>query len=124
MRIKSFDVLDVRFPTSLVNAGTDAVHKDPDYSAAYVIRRTDGAHEGYGIRSDRARQRTGVQAIRRWNPPARENVLAAISDAPPPSGTLAYDSQLRWLGPEKGVVPLAPAALVNALWDLQASAAA
>ncbi len=49
MRIKSFDVLDVRFPTSLVNAGTDAVHKDPDYSAAYVILKTDGDHEGHGF---------------------------------------------------------------------------
>ena len=64
MRIKSFDVLDVRFPTSLANAGTDAVHKDPDYSAAYVILRTDGDHEGHGLYrngsccSSRSRSRT------------------------------------------------------------------
>jgi len=49
MKITGFDVADVRFPTSLVNAGTDAVHTDPDYSAAYVTVKTDGAHSGHGF---------------------------------------------------------------------------
>ena len=88
MRIKSFDVLDVRFPTSLVNAGTDAVHKDPDYSAAYVILRTDGDHEGHGFAFTIGR---GNEVVVQGDPGAgaarrRENDWTRYPTAPPPSG--------------------------------------
>ncbi|PYR38565.1 MAG: fuconate dehydratase, partial [Acidobacteria bacterium] len=49
MIIRGLDVLDIRFPTSRTFAGTDAVHVDPDYSAAYVVLRTDGGVEGHGL---------------------------------------------------------------------------
>ena len=125
MRIKSFDVLDLRFPTSLVNAGTDAVHTDPDYSAAYVILKTDGGLEGHGFTFTIGRGNEvcvagdpGVRAARRRADARRDH-----PPTPPPSGeALASDSQLRWLGPEKGVIHLALAAIVNAVWDLHAKA--
>ncbi len=79
MRIKSFDVLDVRFPTSLVNAGTDAVHKDPDYSAAYVILRTDGDHEGHGFAFTIGRgNEVVVQAIRALEPGSSESTTTGV----------------------------------------------
>src|SRR4029453_17941411 len=114
MRIKSFDVLDVRFPTSLVNAGTDAVHKDPDYSAAYVILRTDGDHEGHGFAFTIGRgNEVVVEAIRALEPLVAGKRLEDIADEPGAFWqTLANDTQRRWLGPEKGGVYLALAALV------------
>ena len=126
MRIKSFDVLDVRFPTSLVNAGTDAVHKDPDYSAAYVILKTDGDHEGHGFAFTIGR---GNEVVRCGDPcagAARRGKTIGRDIAGPAAfwEALANDTQLRWLGPEKGVIHLALAAIVNAVWDLQAKAAA
>jgi L-fuconate dehydratase len=125
MRIKSFDVLDVRFPTSLVNAGTDAVHKDPDYSAAYVILRTDGDHEGHGFAFTIGRgNEVVVEAIRALEPLVAGRRLEDIADEPGAFWqTLANDTQLRWLGPEKGVIHLALAAIVNGVWDLQGKAA-
>src|SRR4030095_10768896 len=108
MRIKSFDVLDVRFPTSLVNAGTDAVHKDPDYSAAYVILRTDGDHEGHGFAFPTGRgNEVGVEAIRALEPLVAGRRLEDIADEPGAFWqTLANDTQMRWLAsPEGGVSP-------------------
>ena len=125
MRIKSFDVLDLRFPTSLVNAGTDAVHTDPDYSAAYVILKTDGGLEGHGFTFTIGRgNEVCVAAIRAFEPLVVGQTLDEIIRRP--GGVLAQRSraipQLRWLGPEKGVIHLALAAIVNAVWDLHAKA--
>ena len=125
MTITRFDVMDVRFPTSLVNAGTDAVHTDPDYSAAYVIVRTDGGHDGHGFAFTIGRgNEVVVAAIRALEPLVVGRTLGDIaSDQAGFWKMLANDSQLRWLGPEKGVIHLALAAIVNAVWDLQAKAA-
>ncbi len=125
MKITGFDVVDVRFPTSLVNAGTDAVHTDPDYSAAYVIVKTDGAHRGHGFAFTIGRgNEVVVAAIRALEPLVVGTTLAdIIADQAGFWRRLANETQLRWLGPEKGVIHLAQAAIVNAVWDLQAKAA-
>jgi L-fuconate dehydratase len=125
MRITRFEVMDVRFPTSLVNAGTDAVHTDPDYSAAYVVLKTDGEHEGHGFAFTIGRgNEVVVEAIRALERLVAGKTLADITaDQAAFWKSLANDSQLRWLGPEKGVIHLALAAIVNAVWDLQAKAA-
>src|SRR4051812_32578599 len=125
MRITSFEITDVRFPTSLVNAGTDAVHTDPDYSAAYVVLKTDGEFHGHGFAFTIGRgNEVVVAAIRALEPLVVGRTLAEISsDHAGFWRMLANDTQLRWLGPEKGVIHLALAAIVNAVWDLQAKAA-
>jgi len=125
MKITGFDIADVRFPTSLVNAGTDAVHTDPDYSAAYVTVKTDGAHSGHGFAFTIGRgNEVVVAAIRALEPLVVGTSLdSIIADQAGFWRRLANETQLRWLGPEKGVIHLAQAAIVNAIWDLQARAA-
>jgi L-fuconate dehydratase len=125
MRIKSFDIVDIRFPTSLVNAGTDAVHTDPDYSAAYVVLQTDADLQGHGFAFTIGRGNEVVaEAIRAFEPLVAGRTLEDLASDPAAFWrALANDSQLRWLGPEKGVVHLALAAIVNAVWDLRAKAA-
>src|SRR3954470_4937329 len=125
MKITGFDVVDVRFPTSLVNAGTDAVHTDPDYSAAYVTVKTDGAHSGYGFAFTIGRgNEVVVAAIRALEPLVVGTALADIvADQAGFWRRLANETQLRWLGPEKGVIHLAQAAIVNAVWDLMGKVA-
>ncbi len=120
MKITGFETADVRFPTSATLAGSDAVHPDPDYSVAYVTLRTDEDPAGHGY----------TFTIGRGNDlcVAAIEVLAAklvgetltdpVRDLARLPRLLGSDSQLRWLGPEKGVVHLAMAAVVNALWDL------
>lgn len=125
-RIIEVEVQDIRFPTSLALDGSDAMNPDPDYSAAYVTLRTDGpkALTGNGF----------TFTIGRGNELC---VLACKSMAPMLIGlelddlradlslvwnALVGDSQFRWVGPEKGVIHLATAALVNAVWDLLAKA--
>jgi L-fuconate dehydratase len=121
MKITGFEVADVRFPTSLVNAGTDAVHTDPDYSAAYVTVKTDGDHHGHGFAFTIGRgNEVVVAAIRALEPLVAGISLADIvADQAGFWRMLANETQLRWLGPEKGVIHLAQAAIVNAIWDLQ-----
>lgn len=116
--IKAVDVVDVRFPTSASLDGSDAMNPDPDYSAAYVVLRAEDGFEGHGF----------TFTIGRGN----EVCCAAIealsdlvigrdaSDLGEFYRRLTHDSQFRWLGPEKGVMHLAAAALVNAAWDLAA----
>jgi L-fuconate dehydratase len=120
MIIRDLDVLDLRFPTSRTHAGTDAVHSDPDYSAAYVVLRTDGAVEGHGLTFTIGRgNEVCAAAIEAFRHLVVGRRLEAITDDF--AGfwrQLASDSQLRWLGPEKGVIHLALAAIVNAVWDL------
>lgn len=124
MLISSLEVLDLRFPTSLTSAGTDAMHPDPDYSAAYVILRTDTGLEGHGLTFTIGRgNEVCALAIEAYRPFVVGRKLADItSDFGGFWRSLAGDSQLRWLGPEKGVIHLAMAAIVNAVWDLYARA--
>ena len=122
--IRDLDVLDLRFPTSRTHAGTDAVHVDPDYSAAYVILRTDAGLEGHGLTFTIGRGNevctAAIEAFRHLVVGRRLDDITA--DFAGFWRRLASDSQLRWLGPEKGVIHLALAAIVNAVWDLYAKA--
>ncbi len=101
------------------------MHKDPDYSAAYVILKTDGHHHGHGFTFTIGRgNEVVVAAIRALEPLVVGKTLDEITADPAEFWRmLASDSQLRWLGPEKGVIHLALAAIVNAVWDLQAKSA-
>ncbi len=124
MKITNLQVLDLRFPTSRDQVGTDAVHVDPDYSAAYVILKTDTPLEGHGLTFTIGRgNEVCAAAIEAFTHLVVGRTLRDItSDFGAFWHTLAGDSQLRWLGPEKGVVHLALAAIINALWDLYAKA--
>ncbi len=125
MKITRLEIIDLRFPTSLTADGTDAVHKDPDYSAAYVILHTDSDLQGHGFTFTIGRgNEVCAEAIRAFEPLVAGRSLDEIFDEPAAFWrTLAGDSQLRWLGPEKGVIHIAMAAIVNAVWDLQAKRA-
>jgi L-fuconate dehydratase len=120
--IESIVTNDVRFPTSLDLDGSDAVNVDPDYSAAYVTIRTDSGETGNGFVFTCGRGNEIVTAA--IDAYARllvgRNVEALIGDMGSASRLLVHDSQLRWLGPEKGVTHMACGALINALWDLRA----
>jgi L-fuconate dehydratase len=115
---------DVRFPTSRSGAGSDAMNPDPDYSAAYVVLETDdpGGLAGHGLTFTIGRgTEVCVAAIEALAPHV---VGATVEELVEDLGgfwrRLVTDSQLRWLGPEKGVIHLATAAIVNAVWDLYA----
>jgi L-fuconate dehydratase len=125
MKIAALDIIDLRFPTSLTNAGTDAVHKDPDYSAAYVILRTDADLEGHGFTFTIGRgNEVCAEALRAFRHlVVGRDVDEIAADHAAFWRSLAGDSQLRWLGPEKGVIHISMAAIVNAIWDLQAKRA-
>jgi L-fuconate dehydratase len=121
--ITSVDVVDVRFPTSLTADGSDAMNKDGDYSAAYVILKTDDpALRGYGFTFTigRGNDICALAAEQRAKPLIGKNVEAIVADLGGTYRTLKSDSQLRWLGPEKGVEHLAMAAVMNAVWDMAA----
>jgi L-fuconate dehydratase len=120
MKITGLSVLDLRFPTSRDQVGSDAVHIDPDYSAAYVILETDGVLEGHGLTFTVGRgNEVCAAAIEAFRPLVLGRDLREItSDFGGFWHSLAGESQLRWLGPEKGVIHLALAAVVNAIWDL------
>src|SRR4051812_26627685 len=126
-RITGLRVRDVRFPTSREHDGSDAMNPTPDYSAAYVEISTDAldGHVGTGFVFTIGRgnevQEAAIAAL-------RDHVLGADAEAllDDMGGTwraLVHDSQLRWLGPEKGVMHMAIGAVVNALWDLRAKRA-
>jgi L-fuconate dehydratase len=121
-RILALDTADVRFPTSQQLDGSDAMNPDPDYSAAYAILRTDGEEEGHGFTFTIGRgNEIVVEAIEAFRPlVVGLDVDELLDDTAAFWRRLAGDSQLRWLGPEKGVVHLATAAVVNAVWDLYA----
>ncbi|WP_245679491.1 enolase C-terminal domain-like protein [Actinomadura hibisca] len=125
--ITRLDTRDVRFPTSRELDGSDAMNPDPDYSAAYVVIRTDdpGGHQGHGFAFTIGRGNdVQTAAIRALAPYLEGRPLdAVLDDLGGFWRTLVHDSQLRWLGPEKGVVHMAVAAVVNALWDLKAKRA-
>ena len=123
-RITDLEVRDIRFPTSLQKDGSDAMNVDPDYSAAYVILKTDrpDGHQGHGLTFTCGRGTEVVAAaVQAMRPLVVGQPVEAFTGAPGAFWKhLTGDSQLRWLGPEKGVVHLATAAVVNALWDLWA----
>ena len=124
MKIQTLETLDLRFPTSRTQDGSDATHTDPDYSAAYVILKTDAGPEGHGFAFTIGRgNEVCAAAIEAF----RHHVVGlTLNEITEDFGgfwrRLAGDSQLRWLGPEKGVVHLALAAIVNAVWDLYGKA--
>jgi L-fuconate dehydratase len=123
-RIISLDVIDVRFPTSRLLDGSDAMNPDPDYSAAYVILRTDDASwpEGHGLTFTIGRgTEVVVAAIEALRPlVVGRSTGDVFGDIGGFWRDLVGDSQLRWIGPEKGAIHLATAAVVNATWDLWA----
>jgi L-fuconate dehydratase len=120
--ISGIQVIDLRFPTARDQIGSDAVNKDPDYSAAYCILETNSDLRGYGLTFTLGRGTDlVVQALRYLSRYAVNRTLASITeDLCAFSRELTDDSQFRWLGPEKGVIHLAAGALVNAVWDLYA----
>ena len=122
LKITNVRVIDLRFPTSREQIGSDAVNKDPDYSAAYCILETDQGVNGYGLTFTLGRgTELCVQAIRYLSRYVIGRTIASIADDFAAfSRCLTDDSQFRWLGPEKGVIHLATAALINAVWDLYA----
>ena len=123
-RIISVDAVDVRFPTSRQLDGSDAMNRDPDYSAAYVVLRTDDPHgpEGHGLTFTTGRgTEVVVAAIEALKPIVLgRSTVDLFGDIGGFWRDLVGDSQLRWIGPEKGAVHLATAAIVNAAWDLWA----
>ena len=122
--ITRVEVLDIRFPTSLGRHGSDAMHPDPDYSAAYVILHTDRADRltGHGLTFTLGRgTELCVAGIRALEPLVTGTTLESIAaDMAGFWRRLTSETQLRWVGPEKGVIHLATAAVVNAVWDLWA----
>ncbi|MDG4862469.1 L-fuconate dehydratase [Streptomyces sp. T-3] len=127
-RITAVDTYDIRFPTSRELDGSDAMNPDPDYSAAYVVLRTDAddGHEGHGFTFTIGRgndvQVAAIDALRAHV--LGRPVEALCADPGSLNRDLIGDSQLRWLGPEKGVMHMAIGAVVNAVWDLAAKRAA
>ncbi|MGG2463350.1 enolase C-terminal domain-like protein [Streptomyces sp. RGM 3693] len=120
--VTGLEVHDVRFPTSDQLHGSDAMNPDPDYSAAYVVLRTADGPDGHGFCFTIGRgNEVMAAAIRALAPyvvgrpaPVTADRLGALHR------DLTHDSQLRWLGPEKGVAQMAAGAVVNAAWDLAA----
>jgi len=117
-------VVDLRFPTSREHIGSDAVNKDPDYSAAYCILETDAGIEGHGLTFTLGR---GTElCVSALNYLARfvqgRSLNSITSDLHAFYLQVTGDTQFRWLGPEKGVIHLACGALINAVWDLYAKA--
>jgi L-alanine-DL-glutamate epimerase-like enolase superfamily enzyme len=122
-RITSVEVVDVRFPTSLTLDGSDAMNKDGDYSAAYVVLHTDApdlSGHGFTFTIGRGNDLCVAAAGQRAEPLVGRDVDELCGDLGGIYRELQSDSQLRWLGPDKGVVHLALAAVMNAVWDLAA----
>jgi L-fuconate dehydratase len=119
-RVTRFETIDLRFPTSKDLAGSDAMNPDPDYSAAYLTLETDAGEQGAGFAFTIGRgndvQVAAIQALA----PFVLGLDVQLDDLGDFYRRLVYDSQLRWLGPEKGVMHMAIGAVVNAVWDLVA----
>jgi L-fuconate dehydratase len=122
-RITGIRTHDVRFPTSLTQDGSDAMNKVTDYSAAYIVLETDEpglAGHGFTFTIGRGNDLCCAAAEQRARPLVGRDVDELVGDLGRTYRELGSDSQLRWLGPEKGVVHLAMAAVMNAVWDLAA----
>ncbi|MGI9541887.1 MAG: L-fuconate dehydratase [Cyclobacteriaceae bacterium] len=115
-------IQDIRFPTSESLQGSDAMNPDPDYSAAYVILKTNHneGYEGHGLTFTIGRgNEICVAALKALSPLLDGKTLEGItSDMAAFWRLITGDSQLRWIGPDKGAVHMATGALVNAVWDL------
>src|SRR5215211_1524304 len=123
--ITDVTALDIRFPTSWLLDGSDAMNPNPDYSAAYVVLRTDADElEGHGLTFTIGRGNdVCCSIIETLGSFLVGKTLGSLaSDMAAFWYSMTGDSQLRWLGPEKGVIHLAAAAVVNAVWDLYAKA--
>jgi L-fuconate dehydratase len=125
-RIVALDCYDIRFPTSLEHDGSDAMNLDPDYSAAYAVLRTDT--EGLAGEALCFTIGRGNDVVVAAIAALREHVVGKhiadiIGDLGAFSASMIGDSQLRWLGPEKGVMHMAIGTVVNAAWDLAAKVA-
>lgn len=120
LRIKHVRARDIRFPTSRDLDGSDAMNEAPDYSATYVTIETDNGPEGHGLTFTIGRgNEVCVAAVHSLAPLLEGATLEELfSDMGGMWKRLTGDSQLRWLGPDKGVIHLATAAVVNAVWDL------
>ncbi|WP_421106463.1 enolase C-terminal domain-like protein [Streptomyces sp. NEAU-S77] len=136
--VTELEVHDIRFPTSEQLDGSDAMNPDPDYSAAYVVLRTDADHTTDDATGDIGDDISGAEGhgfvftIGRGNDvtaAAIRSLRPQVVGRPAPLTAaalaelyrdLTHDSQLRWLGPEKGVMHMAAGAVVNAAWDLAA----
>jgi len=124
VKITALETFDVRFPTSLAHDGSDAMNPDPDYSAAYVVLKTDAPDglSGYGLVFTIGRgndiQTAALAALRPLV--VGRNVADITDNLGAFARDLTGDSQLRWLGPEKGVMHMAIGAVINAAWDLAA----
>ena len=124
-RIIDLATFDLRFPTSDSLDGSDAMNPDPDYSAAYVVLKTNSEHEGHGLTFTIGRGNDiCVAAIL-----AMKHLLVGLEldwireDMGRFWRHITGDSQLRWIGPDKGAIHLATGAVVNAVWDLWAKEA-
>jgi L-fuconate dehydratase len=126
MTITDVVARDIRFPTSRNLDGSDAMHTAPDYSAAYVLLKTDSPDglEGHGLTFTCGRgTEVVVAAVNALKPVVEGRQLESItSDMKSFYRQVTSDGQLRWIGPEKGAIHLATGALVNAVWDLYAKA--
>jgi len=124
VRITGLEVLDIRFPTSEDLDGSDAMNPAPDYSAAYVVLRTDdpAGHEGHALAFTTGRgndvQAAAIAALAPYV--VGLPVAQVCGDLGAFARNLVHDPQLRWLGPEKGAIHMATGAVVNAAWDLAA----
>jgi len=126
-RFTALNVHDVRFPTSNYLDGSDAMNPNPDYSAAYVVLRTDAGDglEGHALAFTTGPgndlQARAIEGLADWV--VGRSVEEVLSDMGTFSKELIYEPHLRWLGPEKGVVHMAAGAVINAAWDLRAKRA-
>ncbi|MDQ0041738.1 L-fuconate dehydratase [Variovorax boronicumulans] len=121
--VRSMRVLDVRFPTSQQLDGSDAMNPDPDYSAAYVVLETDQPGlEGHGLTFTIGRGNeiccAAIEAMRHLV--VGLDLQWVAEDMGRFWRHITSDSQLRWIGPDKGAIHLATGAVVNAMWDLWA----
>ena len=125
IKIVSVETEDIRLPTSKSLDGSDAMNKDPDYSAAYVILKTNRPGlEGHGLTFTLGRgNELCIAAMKSLSYLLIGKSLNEITaDMAGFWRMITGDSQLRWLGPEKGIIHMATGALVNAVWDLYAKA--
>jgi len=122
VKITHFETHDVRFPTSLTGDGSDAMNKDCDYSSAYVSLYTNSDLVGHGMTFTIGRGNDIVcQAIKEVASRLLDKEIESLfADMGKAWDYLVADSQLRWIGPEKGVIHIATGAVDNALWDMYA----
>ena len=122
--IKSIVARDIRFPTSRSLDGSDAMNEAPDYSATYVTVETSAGDQGHGMTFTIGRGNelcvAGVETLSKLL--IGHNVDDMFADMGGVWKAITSDSQMRWVGPEKGVIHLASAAIINAIWDLYSKA--